>query len=29
VKSKKSGDALMLRVKGAQGGARFVAVMIP
>lgn len=29
VKSKKPGDALMLRVLGAQGGARFVAVMIP
>ena len=29
VKSKKPGDALMLRVKGPQGGARFVAVMIP
>jgi serine protease Do len=29
IKSKKSGDALMLRVKGPQGGARFVAVMIP
>jgi len=29
VKSKKAGDALMLRVKGPQGGARFVAVMIP
>ncbi|MDD8019179.1 MAG: PDZ domain-containing protein, partial [Bacteroidota bacterium] len=29
VKSKKPGDALMLRVKGAQGGTRFVAVMIP
>ncbi len=29
VKSKKSGEALMLRVKGAQGSARFVAVMIP
>lgn len=29
VRSKKPGDALMLRVKGPQGGARFVAVMIP
>lgn len=29
VKSKKPGDALMLRVKGMQGGARFVAVMVP
>jgi serine protease Do len=29
IKSKKPGDALMMRVKGPQGGARFVAVMIP
>lgn len=29
VKSKGRGDALMLRVKGPQGAARFVAVMIP
>jgi len=29
VKSKKPGDALMLRVKGADGGTRFIAVMIP
>jgi S1-C subfamily serine protease len=29
VKSKKPGDALMLRVKDASGTARFVAVMIP
>lgn len=29
IKTKKPGDALMLRVKGPQGGARFVAVMIP
>lgn len=29
VKSKKAGDALLLRVKGPQGSPRFVAVMIP
>ncbi len=29
VKSKKNGDALLMRVKGAQGGLRFVAVKIP
>jgi serine protease Do len=29
VKSKKQGDALLLRVKGAQGGLRFVAMNIP
>ncbi len=29
VKSKKAGDALMLRVKGPQGSAKFVAMMIP
>ena len=29
VKSKKSGDALMLRVKGANGASRYIAVQIP
>jgi serine protease Do len=29
VKSKKPGDALMLRVKGTDGSTRFIAVMIP
>ncbi|KAB2924294.1 MAG: Do family serine endopeptidase [Bacteroidetes bacterium] len=29
VKSKREGDAVLLRVKGAQGAARFVSVMIP
>ena len=29
VKSKKPGDALMLRVKSTNGGSRFIAVQIP
>ena len=29
VKSKRAGDALMLRVKGANGSSRFIAVQIP